>query len=270
MRTIGIWGLREEARKSWDYVISDKIIYLGEPLQRHLEVSHVLAEKYLNGDVWFEIHWTLVKRDQREMHFNCICEVVQVSLPSMKREVEIKRSAGNGNRPMFVHVPEFVELPEGVIPIGATTAVRLKQIEFACHCGWEKAKEFSAPVVVDLEDGELNAPLLCLSEGSDGRKMSQGPSELIERGTQAANKVPNKHGDEFWSNFVLDPHDVDGLLEIVVVGDGMRIRVNPILHDYLKRIEVKLRPAGFHVYIDESRVNGHSANSLAGCGTISA
>jgi hypothetical protein len=33
---------------------------------------------------------------------------------------------------------------------------------------------------------------------------------------------------------------------------------------------VKLRPAGFHVYIDHPRANGHGAISPIECGTISA
>jgi hypothetical protein len=49
-------GLREEARKSWDHIVSDEIIYLAEPSNGKSEVPHELAKKYFQGDVWFEMH----------------------------------------------------------------------------------------------------------------------------------------------------------------------------------------------------------------------
>ncbi|HMD43861.1 MAG TPA: hypothetical protein VKH45_12330 [Candidatus Acidoferrum sp.] len=269
MNSIDIWALREEARELWDYVISDELTYFSEASHRDLEFSHVLSKKYLDGDFWFEIHWTLVKLDQREMHFNCICEASKVSLPSLKLKADSKRVRVTRNRPVFVHAPELIKLPEGVIPESVPSVIRLKLVEFACHCGWKEAEALAVIPVVQPGNGKLNSPFLSFGKSSSGIKMSQSPSQLIESRTQTTNKIADEHGDEFWSNFVLNPADVDGLIEIVMVGDDVRLRVNPVLDGHFKRIEVKLRPAGFHIYIDQPRRNSHRA-ALAECGTIGA
>jgi hypothetical protein len=270
MKSIGIWGLREEARKTWDHVISDKVVYRSEVIYGERELSHVLAEKYLQGDVWIEIHWTLIKPDQREVHFNCICEVAQVPLPSFKREMKIERTGINGDSPVFVHVPKLVELPERMSPVGVFSDIRLKCVDDICHCGWEQL----APVVVGgipfLEGEKLDLPLLRTVENTNWRQVRECPSQLIEGRSQATNKISDKHGDKFWSEFVLNPNDMDGLLEIVMVGDGIWFRVNPVLDGHLKRFDMKIRPAGFHVHIDKSRVNRHNAEMLAECGRIGA
>jgi hypothetical protein len=266
MQYVDIWALRKEARESWDHTLSDKVIYLSESSHGDLELSHVLAKKYLDGDFWFEIHWTFVERGYGEMHFNCICEVAQVSLPALKREVEVKRVGIARNRPVFVHAPELIKLPEGVTTKSVSSQVRLKRINLVCHCGWEESPLDFVRGISDFGNGKLNLPLLSLGQGSN----AESPRQLIEGGTETANEVSQQHGDEFWRNFVLDPNDVDGLLEIVIVDDGIRLRVNPILDGHFKLIEVKLRPAGFHIYVNQPRVNRQGATSLTECGTIGA
>lgn len=223
MRTIGIWRLREEARESWDHVISDKIIYLSEPRHGNLKLSHVFAEQYFEGKVWFEVHWTFVKGDNREMHFLCICEVSPVSFPSGKREMDSERVGIHRNRPMFIHGPEFIKLPEGIVPKRVASEVRLKRVNLGCHCGWEEPSLDFVNVVPDLGDGKLNLPLLSVSESSGRREVGQGPSQLVESRPQTANEVANEHRDQFWSRFILDPDDVDGLLEIVIVGERCKV-----------------------------------------------
>jgi hypothetical protein len=119
-RSIGIWELREEARKSWDHCVSDEIIYFPEANGRNLEVSHPFAEKYLKGKLWFEAHITAHVLNQGQMHFQVIIEVVNKMLPFGRRTRHLHSENGaiSGNRTMFVHPPEFVQLPEDVLPIG--------------------------------------------------------------------------------------------------------------------------------------------------------
>jgi hypothetical protein len=91
MQTIGIWGLREEARESWDHVISDKIIYLSEPVHGESEIPHEISKKYLQSEVWFEVHITCVKGNNREMHFDAILEMADIFFPPV--------TSGNSRRP---------------------------------------------------------------------------------------------------------------------------------------------------------------------------
>ena len=156
MQTIGIWGLREEARELWDYFVCNEVIYFSEPFKGNFELAQVLAKQYLDGDLWFEVHWTFIKVDHREMHFNCIIERSprdEEILPSGKWESDIERIGIHGNRPVFVHRPELIKLPEGVILKGIPSEVRLKRINLSCHCGWEESPLEFVNVVSDLSDG---------------------------------------------------------------------------------------------------------------------
>ena len=247
MKSIGIWGLREEARKQWNYVVSNKLTYFSEPSHRNLELPHVLSKQYLDGNCWLESHWTLIKLDQREMHFNCICEAAKVPLPAGELEADSERVRVTRNRPVFVHVPELIKLPEGVIPVSIASVIRLKLVECHCYCGWEETEPLAVIPSVDPCDRELYPPFLPFREESASSKMGERPCELVECRTQTTNEIADQHGNEFWGNFVLDPADVDGLLEIVMVGNDVRLRVNPILDGHFKRIEMKFRPAGFHI-----------------------
>jgi hypothetical protein len=269
MRYTDIWALREKARESWDHVVSDKLIYFSEPTHSDLEPPHVLAKDWLDGNIWFEIHWTMIEINQREMHFLCVCERASVSLPTLEPEVNTELVSVDRNRPMFVHVPELIKLPEGITTKGVPSAIRLKRIEFDCHCGWEKTETAPVAAIVNLVNRELDAPLIAFRENFDGLSVSQCPRELVEGGSQTANEIADEHGNEFWRRFVLNPNDMEGLLEIVMVGDDVRLRVNPILDGRLKRLEVKLRPAGFHIYVDQPRRNAHR-ELLQECSTISA
>ncbi len=56
MQTVGIWGLREEARESWDHFVSDKVVYLAKSAQWDFEYPS-FSEQYLNGNLWLEVHW---------------------------------------------------------------------------------------------------------------------------------------------------------------------------------------------------------------------
>src|ERR1700678_3228675 len=107
MKSIGIWGLREEARKSWDHIISDELIYFVQPLGGNLEVSHPFAEKYLKGEYWFEMHFTARVRKQWEVHFQVIVEVANVSPPRLGRAGQChgKDSGVGGHRAVLVHIP---------------------------------------------------------------------------------------------------------------------------------------------------------------------
>src|ERR1700722_1656751 len=71
------YALREEARKSWDHAVSDKIVYLLNPREvaRQIKsrVGRKIAKNYLNGDAWIEAHLTF-KRDGNAEHLLLVIE----------------------------------------------------------------------------------------------------------------------------------------------------------------------------------------------------
>lgn len=81
MKSVGIWGLREESLKYWDHFVSDKVVYLLESGKRNLEGT--VTDKYLNGNTWFEVHFTRENHSQGEDHFKMVIErASRVSRPT--------------------------------------------------------------------------------------------------------------------------------------------------------------------------------------------
>ncbi len=121
MESIGIWGLREEARKSWDHFVSNKVVYLSESVEGNLE--RTVAEKYLDRDAWFEIHATCHGESQGEHHLQMVIEKIigrrsDKLLPSVESKSDTQRVRTKRDRSMFVQGPEFIQLPEGIIQKG--------------------------------------------------------------------------------------------------------------------------------------------------------
>jgi hypothetical protein len=274
MQSIGIWGLREEARESWDHVVSDKIIYFSESVARNLKFPHSFAEKYIDGSAWFEMHLTAQEKGQRETHFHVIIEVAHVMLPQFDRsgEAEINHVAIHRDGPVLIHRPEFVQLPEGVVPVGIPSEVRLDAVEDSCHCGWKKVASIGVGTIVILEDEKSNIPLLLLSEDPLGVKVRQRPRQLLQCGSQAAQVVAEENGNNAATRSHVNPKDVEGFLKICVLPNGEIFRVaQPAIHFNLKRVEVKLRPTGFHLKFGQNVASAdiHNAESLAESGQSS-
>jgi hypothetical protein len=275
MQTIGVWGLREEARESWDYFVSNKIVYFPESCGGDLELPHTFAEKYLHGNGWLEMHFTGEKQHQGEVHFNVIVEVSDVGSPHFngRGKANVKLGAVRGNSSMFVHVPEFIQLPEGVVPKGIFSQVRLKVVENICHCGWEKTAPLLVSGVPLLEDEKANSFLLSRRENSLGIRMSQPPSQLLKRGTEAAYEVSQQEGDGFRDESRTYVEYVERFFKICILPDGAVLgRGEPLGDFFFQCAKVLFRPVGLHLNFlqDIALRDGHNANSLMECGSISA
>jgi hypothetical protein len=270
MRTIGIWGLREEARKSWDYVISDKIIYLSQAPDFNLECPR-FTEKYFSRDLWFEVHFTCPCITERESHFQMIWEMANISTecaPVGSAEISGNIVVGAGRAPMFVERPEFIQLPEGVIPKRISSEIRLKRVENACHCGWKQ----TAPSIVGpwiTETGEADKPLFVRCENAIGVEMGEPPCELIESGPQAANEISKKHRNDFRCGCKFNPKDMERFFKICLFDNGVGFSA-PSVKLPFKSLEMFIRPAGLHLHEHQPISNGQHVSSLAECDTIGA
>jgi hypothetical protein len=248
--SIGVWGLREEARKFWDYFVSDKIVYLSETNQGQLKCSH--AEQYLKGDLWIEIHWTLPCVPHGEMHFKSITEVFLVGFPSPHREPNIKGVGTNGNRAVLVECPQFVQLPEGIIPVGIPSKMWLNRVESICHCGWKQTTPIPVGGVIVFENKETDVSLFPLTEDSAGSEnMGHLPSQLIQRSAQTANPIAQGFRDGIRGEADFYPPNLQNFFKIIFMPNGEGWKFNPLIDLPLKRVEMFLRPAGFHIYMDE-------------------
>jgi|HubBroStandDraft_5_1064220.scaffolds.fasta_scaffold88575_3 hypothetical protein len=270
MQSIGIWGLREEARKSWYHFVSDEIVYLAEAIDREFE-GISLSEQYLNGECWLEVHLTRPCNEQRNSHFQIICEAVVAHEPMQKIIGVSEANVVGRNRAsaVLVEIPEFVQLPKGIISKRCSSQVRLKRVNDVCHCGWKQ----TTPVVIGgtplLEDREINLSLLSSAERPLGREMGQSPSKLIERRSETANEIPEQHRDYFRRRGNCDCYDVHSAFKIGFFADGVGFR-GPLRQFPFERLEVFVRPTGLHLYEDKSISKRNHKSCFAESGTISA
>jgi hypothetical protein len=251
MKSIGVWGLREKARESWDHFVSDKVAYLSQSRQGDGEVPQKLAKKYLDGNLWFEVHWTYPRGEQGESHFKSIIEMSEEMFPTPERKANVHGVGINRNGSVFIESPHLVQLPQGIIPKGIPSEIRLEGIEDVCDCGWKQCSAVVVGGVSFLEDQKTDVSLLALTKAPLRVGMRELPCQLVESRTQTANKVSNQHRNEFRGGTHRERPNVEDLIEICFVGDGIRWKIKPFSHLNLKLIEVMVRPINFHMYIEQ-------------------
>jgi hypothetical protein len=275
MQIIGIWGLREEARETWDHFVSDEVVYFPESGRCDLEVSHSFAEKYFNSDGWIEMHLTCQEQQQREVHFNVIVEVADILSPhaNVSWESNVKLSAVGRDGSMFVSPPQFVQLPKEVVPKGIPSVVWLQVVKDRCRCGWEKPEPFFVSRVPLSGDEKTDVALLSAFKDSIPVGMSQAPSQLLQSRAETAHKVADQQWNEFRDQPRTYAEYVQRFFKICVLPDGAVLGgCEPPSDLRFESVQMMLRPAGLHINL---RCNvplgyGHDLSSPIECGTVSA
>jgi len=252
MQSLGIWDLREEARKSRDHILSDVLVYLAETGDGQLEsFGHKLAESYLRGDSWLDIHWT--KRDPRKgwnAHYNAIVEVVNQPIsihPSSSGNSEA--TAIDRYCSVLVDIPELVKLPEGMRAKGVRSVIGLKRIQYECDCGWKEGS-LTHVTGVAVADGKIDPsrdPLVCGNRL--GEKVDQIPSQLVKCGAKAVDKISSDERNILSDGSSFDYEVVPNCLRVVFFSDRVRVAFDPPGDLFLKGVEVSFRPSGLHVNI---------------------
>jgi hypothetical protein len=80
--------------------------------------------------------------------------------------------------------------------------------------------------------------------------MSQTPSKLIERRSETADEIPYQHRNGIPHPSQFNAEDMENIIKVCMLGDGIGF-YQPKVQFELKRIEMHLRPAGFHIYVDK-------------------
>jgi len=247
VQSIGIWGLREEARKSWNHARCDEIVYISQAREGNFEVSHVLAKEYLRGNAWLDIRWTQAKSCKtRDGHYNAILEVVDNSLHPTE-ESDIPLATINGDHSMFVDVPESFELPQGMRAKGVQSILRLKRVENVPDRRIEHPPFFDIGSLF-IANRKVNQPLPSVVLGNcGGIKMDKSPRQLIQGRAKAVDEIPGEQGNVFGDSTRLDYEGVPRSIKVIFFPDRIRAIFDPPADLGLKSIEVNLRPSGFHV-----------------------
>ncbi len=99
------YRLREEARKSWDHIVCDELVYSLKVLKIQSDVPVKIAKNYLKGDWCIECHLTF--EAEGNIHYQLIVEseapelmtpkIVQMFVRPTCLEEGINQTVGNGS-----------------------------------------------------------------------------------------------------------------------------------------------------------------------------
>lgn len=248
---LGSYAVREESRKFWNNFPNDELVYIAKVADANVEFSHVLAEKYVRGDLWLHIRWSMVEPGQvGHRHYEAIVDGVRFdhSLHPSLLKLNNPIPAIDWDGSMLVDVPELVEFPEVVRVHGITSVVRLKGVKGFVDASVEE-RPFGFVGFVAATDWENDlAPHLLVGDGI-GKEVDKAPCKLVEGGAKTVKKIANGQGDVFGDCHSGNYVNVLRSLAIVFLDNGVRLAFNPISDLRLSRLEVKLCPSGLHVNV---------------------
>jgi hypothetical protein len=188
-----------------------------------------------------------------EPHYNAIIDFATLPLPvdfDRKRNLDVLAVGRNGS--VLVERPQFVELPEGIIPVGIPSKVWLKRVNNVCHCGWEQFPAVPVSAVIHGEDKKMDSPLLRRGEDARRVQVRQVPRQLVKRRAETTDEVPDQHGNILGNRVYPNDVVVPAFLKVILLVEGVRCVIKPFPERVLKSLQVHFRPAGFHMNMGEA------------------
>ena len=238
---LGIWGRREEARKSWGNLLSNVLVYICDfrppEFERNALGGVGWISKYQRGDVWFEYHGVLA--GDRPTNFNAIIEVAPN--PSCGFQIEFGQNFSPYGDSMLVDIAQFIKLPEGIIPEACPSVVRLKVFDdrngFAGHvpnCFPESVLRVGGPVVVDREHhvpGRIRIP-----------EKSQLPGDLVKTGTEGVGEVREAQHDIGGNRVKFTPANMASIHGIILLRECICFLPAKLNVQQIESLDMLVRP----------------------------
>ncbi|MBF8267385.1 MAG: hypothetical protein HW388_893 [Dehalococcoidia bacterium] len=248
---VDFWSLREKARESWEYAISNVLVYLGKFPDADDQAVNFAAEEYIRGRWWCELHLCL--DGDGHSHYVCIIETANMRLDAF-RNLEVERGALSRNDPMFVNIAQLIELPEKVVFVRWPSVVRLKRLDFISGSRRDITDDLRKPSHVfrgiftdNRELSSVKWPVL-----SGQRKL---PSNMVEGRPELEYGIACNYGEMGVNHRNLNSHDIESMLGIFLCGNAKGFCINELAQFHVENIEVFFRPFDPQSRILEAR--GH-------------
>ena len=241
------YRLLEEARKSWNYFVSDKFVYSVDSLKVALNSKMGIAKDYLSGRVWIELHMTfhLGLETEGNTHYAAILEACD--LKNALRPREVNGRAVHRNPHVLVDDTHFVETPEEMAFHGIPSYIRLKRFDDSqCLCGHACRPFFKRPIVTLAENRKLGLSRIHPSQGGET------PNQLVKRGSEILEDIGSNEGNSVGS-FLEPTVDSEALIFKVVLRDEVKwFRFIEGTQFLPQSFKVFFRPSGFQVGVSKS------------------
>lgn len=240
-------ALREETRKSGDYFVSNKIVYGVESLYANIKVAPGAKDWLSEYDLslgWLEFQIRLL--GEGDSYFAGVIEVAPFPF-SDSRNVKLHIDGVNGHDHMLVGNTEFIENPEEMIFERSPSVIRLQAFDDRSRGG--KNVLHGIPETL-LRVGRGTSDW----KGSVGARLgdseqSKLPCELIQARPKAVREFSSQNTDNFGEVLRLKANDVDGIFNVILARDGVRVRLNKLCNLPIEFIKLHFRPIGFNFEI---------------------
>lgn len=179
--------LREEAIKSWEYLISDKIVYFREDFEgdNGRDARLITPERYMNREVWFEVIFL-----DRASQFNVAVIEYAGDLEKIGKGFR-EGDTSNRDNAVFLGVVNGVEQPQQIR--GVPSIVRLKTLHDFSRRFWNLPDPVLGRLGIPLASDAPNHRKRGVSGGSDVIDASQLPREMVETGTHVVDRIASNY-----------------------------------------------------------------------------
>jgi hypothetical protein len=236
------YGLLEEACKSWEHGISDKVIYLLQPVESTHNALMGIAKSYINGSSWIESHLTF--EIEGNTHHACLL-IMANKVSECSREIgeaKIRNRAIRGDSAMLVNNAEQVQSPQqmAVDCCGVLSSIWLKRFDdINCICGYTPRFSGDVSVIGNVNNREFG---LC---GITPNLLGQSPNELIQGRPETIQALPQNEGNDVRTVFDMKVDDIPLIFNVILFDNSYRLRFLPPTAKPLPDvIKVFLRPEG--------------------------
>ena len=213
--------LLDEALETWDYICTDEIVYSTQFIEPDDFEDAIACRDWLTdykvGKLWFEIKFIPVAQINSYLHMK-----VAYLRDAIGNSKKFTLDLGGIDRdaPMFVDRREAIQNPKGMALEGVPSMVWLKRRNLRDRFGknifdggtellvWQTFPYWKRGF--PLRTGNINP--------------SECPGELIKSRSKAIDELPNEQRNFNGDGLGFNPHDVLGLVTIILASDGIRIR----------------------------------------------
>ena len=215
------YRLLEEARKTWEHIVCDKIVYSVKSIDVALDFPPGIAKDYLKfRHSWIESHFIF----HRERDFHYICIIESRVKKGWRNRVPVDHSADtvNGNSDVFVDVAQFMKSPQIVAAnrIWIRSIVRLKRFDdFCCLCRYSSRESAKSTTVGLVENGELSFGGILT--GND-REL---PDQVVKRSTEIRDRVPSNKRNRVRDIGNLHPDEMHLIFNVILTDKSAGFRI---------------------------------------------
>jgi hypothetical protein len=247
--------LREEARKGWNYFITDSLVYRLKMSKRDSHTILLISKNDFGGK-WLELNLRLVS--ERKINLRMVIEIVLPKrMGSARAEIVGSDSGMHRDVSMLVDIPKSVKNPEVMDLFGVRALVWLhasnncdgfiRKSESAfneCHFG------INGFDLVNRKAESLGDGLFGIGMGGEVHL----PNQMVERCAETRNKVSSNQSHSEVELGRVNLNEIFSSFRIVLRRDGLEMRFSPEFYSLAQGIEVFLRPLDFVHY----RANWHT------------